>query len=258
MGPEAFDRSRTFLAGVRTDKLVDQALSVPGSGGDLATKVLSRSSDGSVSQVVSAPGGWTAGGARSFSALTEVFVLDGTMNVDTHVLQDYSYLRIPAGATVSNIEVGGAGCRFLMFSTGLLELIPATGEAGETNLEPLSLHAMSWVASTTPGVTPGLLHKRLAEDPDTGARTWIIGLIHWGSGDQQVGDAPLCGGGLLPGGGHGRTERYSQTGSRMIPYEAGGILLPTGGDRPLRPRIRHRHLRHRPVPVLERNGRRLA
>ena len=222
MGPEEFDRSRTFLAGVRTDTLAEQALSVPGSSGDLATKVLSRSSDGSVSQVVSAPGGWTTGGARSFSALTEVFVLQGTMTVDGRTLRDYSYLRIPAGTNVSNIKTGDRGCRFLMFSTGLLEMVP-TSDAGTAELEPRSLHEMSWVASTTPGVTPGLLHKRLGEDPDTGARTWIIGLIHWGREISQWETHPCAEEVYFLEGAMANGEVFPD-GSRMIPYEAGGYF----------------------------------
>ena len=223
MGPEEFDRSRTFLAGVRTDALVHQPLTLLGSSPDLTTRVLSRSSDGSESQIVSAPSGWTAGGARSFSALTEVFVLDGTMTVDNRILRDYSYLRIPAGTTVSGIEAGESGCRFLMFSTGVLEMIPTAGTARSGDLEPLSLHEMSWVASTTPGVTPGLLHKRLAEDPDTGARTWIIGLIHWGREISKWETHPCAEEVYFLEGAMANGEVFPD-GTRMIPYEAGGYF----------------------------------
>ena len=223
MGPEEYDRSNTFLAGVRTSALLDRHLDVPGLPNGVSTKILSQSADGSVSQVVTAPGGWTAGGARSFSALTEVFVLDGTMIVDDQTLRDYSYLRVPAGTTVSNIEAGDSGCRFLMFSTGLLEMIPATGGNGPAGLKPLSLHEMSWVASTTPGVTPGLLHKRLAEDPDTGARTWIIGLIHWGREISKWETHPCAEEVYFLEGAMQNGEVFPH-GTRMIPYEAGGYF----------------------------------
>ena len=184
---------------------------------------MSRSSDGSVSQVVSAPGGWSAGGARSFSALTEIFVLDGTLTVGDQTLRDYSYLRIPADTTVSRVETGAGGCRFLMFSTGLLEMVPATAGPGPADLEPLSLHEMSWVASTTPGVTPGLLHKRLAEDPDTGARTWIIGLIHWGREISKWETHPCAEEVYFLEGAMVNGEVFPD-GSRMVPYEAGGYF----------------------------------
>ncbi|MDE0171354.1 MAG: DUF4437 domain-containing protein [bacterium] len=223
MGPEEYDRSNTFLAGVRTSALLERHLDVRGLPDGVSTKILSQSADGSVSQVVTAPGGWTAGGARSFSALTEVFVLDGAMTVDDQTLRGYSYLRVPAGTTVSNIEAGDSGCRFLMFSTGLLEMIPATGANGPAGLEPLSLHEMSWVASTTPGVTPGLLHKRLAEDPDTGARTWIIGLIHWGAEISKWETHPCAEEVYFLEGAMQNGEVFPD-GTRMIPYEAGGYF----------------------------------
>ena len=68
LGPEDFDRTSTFLAGVRTATLLERPLDIPGLPDGLSTKILSRSAGGSVSQVVSAAGGWSAGGGRSFSA----------------------------------------------------------------------------------------------------------------------------------------------------------------------------------------------
>lgn len=223
MGPEDFDRTSTFLAGVRTDTLLQRPLDIPGLPDGLSTKILNRSAGGSVSQVVTAPGGWTAGGRRSFSALSEMFVFDGVLHVGSQVLRHYSYLQVPAGTTVSGIEAGAEGCRFLMFSTGLLEMIPAVGEAGPDDLEPLSLHEMSWVASSTPGVTPGLLHKRLAEDPDTGARTWIIGLIHWGREISKWETHPCAEEVYFLEGAMANGEVFPD-GTKMISYEAGGYF----------------------------------
>lgn len=223
MGPEEFDRSTTFLAGVRTDALVDQPLRVPGMIDGPTTRVLSRSADGSVSQVVTAPGGWSSEGAKSFSTVTEVFVLEGELRVGDETLRHYSYLRIPAGTTVSNIGAGREGCRFLMFSNGRLEMVPAKSRTEPDDLESLSLHEMSWVASTTPGVTPGLLHKRLAEDPDNGARTWIIGLIHWGREISKWETHPCAEEVYFLEGAMQNGEVFPD-GTRMIPYEAGGYF----------------------------------
>ena len=223
LGPEDFDRASTFLAGVRTATLLERPLDIPGLPNGLSTKILNRSADGSVSHVVSAPGGWSAGGGRSFSALTEMFVLDGVLHVGSEVLRHYSYLRVPAGTTVSGIEAGAEGCRFLMFSTGLLEMIPAAGASGGAALEPRSLHEMSWVASTTPGVTPSLLHKRLAEDPETGARTWIIGLIHWGREISKWETHPCAEEVYFLEGAMANGEVFPD-GTKMIPYEAGGYF----------------------------------
>ena len=160
---------------------------------------------------------------KSFSALTEIFVLEGELRVGDETLRHYSYLRVPAGTTVSDLEAGPEGCRFLMYSTGLLEMVPAAGEAGPAGLEPLSLHEMSWVASTTPGVTPGLLHKRLAEDPDTGARTWIIGLIHWGKEISKWETHPCAEEVYFLEGAMANGEVFPD-GTRMIPYEVGGYF----------------------------------
>ena len=223
MEPDDFDRTSTFVAGVRSAALVDRPLDVSGLPGGLSTRVLSRSSDGSVSQLVTASGGWAAAGAHSFSALTEIFILGGSLNVGDHHLGHYSYVRVPAGAAVSGIEAGEDGCRFLLFSTGLLEFLPASDGTGYARLEPLSLHEMSWVASTTPGVTPGLLHKRLAEDEETGARTWIIGLIHWGKEISKWETHPCAEEVYFLEGAMANGEVFPD-GTRMIPYEAGSYF----------------------------------
>jgi len=54
MGPEEYDRSNTFLAGVRTSALLERHLDVRGLPDGVSTKILSQSADGSVSQVVTA------------------------------------------------------------------------------------------------------------------------------------------------------------------------------------------------------------
>ena len=82
---------------------------------------------------------------------------------------------------------------------------------------------MSWVASTTPGVTPGLLHKRLAEDPETGARTWIIGLIHWGREISKWETHPRAEEVYFLEGAMANGEVFPD-GTKMIPYEAGGYF----------------------------------
>ena len=189
LGPEDFDRTSTFLAGVRTATLLERPLDIPGLPNGLSTKILSRSADGSVSQVVSAAGGWSAGGGRSFSALTEMFVLDGVLHVGSEVLRHYSYLRVPAGTTVSGIEAGAEGCRFLMFSTGLLEMIPAAGEAA---LEPPvaardELGRLDHTGGHTRPVTQAAGRGSGNGGPYLDHRPHSLG-----QGDQQMGDAPVC------------------------------------------------------------------
>lgn len=223
MEPDGLDRTSTFLAGVRSVDLVERSLEVSGLPGGLSTRVLSRSSDGSVSQIVTAPGGWDSGGARSFSNLTEIFIIDGALHIGSHHLGHYSYLRVPGGTAVSRIEAGDDGCRFLLFSTGLLEFEPVVDDTENGALQPLSLHEMSWVASTTPGVTPGLLHKRLAEDDETGARTWIIGLIHWGREISKWETHPCAEEVYFLEGAMANGEVFPD-GPRMMRYEAGSYF----------------------------------
>ena len=228
MRPDGCDRTNTFLAGVASGTLAERSWNISGLPGGLSARVLSRSSDGSVSQIVTAPGGWTSGGARSFSSLTEIFILEGSLRIGDHLLEHYSYLRIPARTAVSCIEAGADGCRFLLFSTGLLQFEPSSGNTGDVPLHPLSLHKMSWVASTTPGVTPGLLHKRLAEDEETGARTWIIGLIHWGGEISKWETHPCAEEVYFLEGAMVNGEVFPD-GKRMIHYEAGGYFYRPAG-----------------------------
>ena len=223
MVPEDVDRDHTFLAGVSTGAVPERDLDVAGLPEGLTTKVLSRSGDGSMSHLVSAPGGWGVDEPRRLSATTEIFVMEGSLSIGSHRLEHYSYLRIPAGTAVSGVEAGANGCRFLLFSTGLLEFEPAADGTEHSRLEPLSLHEMSWVASATPGVTPGLLHKRLAEDEETGARTWIIGLIHWGREISKWETHPCAEEVFFLEGAMANGEVFPD-GTRMIPYEAGGYF----------------------------------
>lgn len=222
MEPDTVDRNTTFVAGVSLATVTERPLEVQGFPDGAMTKILSRGSDGAASQVVSAPAGWSAP-AGAMSTTVELFILSGELTVADHVMGHYGYLQIPPDVPISGISSGAEGSTFLLYSTGNLAYSPVAATPSSDVLQPISLHDISWQASTTAGVAPVLLHKRIAEHPETGARTWVIGLMHWGREIDQWETHPCAEEAFFLEGGMVNLEVFP-SGTVPFSYEAGGYF----------------------------------
>jgi len=219
------DRSGVFVAGVRSDDISPEPLQISGLPATATVRVLSSSSAGASSSIVEAPKGWTAG-SGAFTTLTEIFVLDGDLLVDGRFLERYHYVRCPAGAFLQTFETGNDGARFLLFTNAPVAY--STDYRSEEFLSFVALDDVSWKPATTPMVPPGLLTKRLAEDPDTGARTWVIGLVHWG-GDISRWESHPCDEEVFFLEGEMSNGEVFPSGPVMIDYKAGGYFYRPAG-----------------------------
>lgn len=146
---------------------------------DLPLRLLSSAPNGAVTAFASVPCGWEATAAAAGSV--DVVVLSGELEVGPERLAATGYAALPSQETA---------CRALTDASALFFWDPR-GAAPEA-LYTSSGWDRSWEMTTLPGVTAGLMRKRLRADDDGEAagpgRGWIR-LIHavpgWRSPGQE-------------------------------------------------------------------------
>jgi hypothetical protein len=109
--------------------------------------------------------------ATAVAADTELFVVSGGLRVNDRQLGRYGYAFVPEGATVS-CETADR-CRVLYMPDG-----PATaGSPTDATPELVSTTEMDWEQPQTEGFPAGAARKSLHYDEDTGAATWLLGVL---------------------------------------------------------------------------------
>ncbi|MBO0719570.1 MAG: DUF4437 domain-containing protein [Blastocatellia bacterium] len=158
---------------------------VRGVASGLKAKILSRDpKTGAVSLLLSYPPGWRSRADSNYhSGDEEIFVLEGDLTIGERTLTDRCYSFIPAGMAHGPISTGN-GCLALTFFSREPDVIASHESKPGSKLgrsieyknyfdEPWTLDA-NRAQSKTP---PPLLIKVLRQDEQTGARTWIAGVL---------------------------------------------------------------------------------
>lgn len=114
------------------------------------------------------------------AADVEVFVLEGELQTGTFTLREFSYAFIPSGVNPGP-WVSGRGCRLLWMPTAHYPFTSATSHKTDASLHryvaAIDTYAVPWTSTITPGFPPGAMRKTLRIDPDTGASTWLLGVL---------------------------------------------------------------------------------
>jgi hypothetical protein len=176
---------RGFIGFMNQQDLPWEEFRVKGVASGLKAKTLSRDrKTGAVSLLLSYPPGWRSKADSNYhSGDEEIFVLEGDLTIGERTLTDRCYSFIPAGMTHGPISTRN-GCLALTFFDREPDVIASKESQPDSKLdrsieyknyfdEPWELGATR-AQSKTP---PPLLIKMLRQDEQTGARTWIAGVL---------------------------------------------------------------------------------
>ena len=144
---------------------------IPGFPDGTREKVLSEDDEsGASTRVLAVPPG-ESGDPAALDDEVEIFVVGGSLRIDARRLNEYDYAFLPAGAEAA---FGTADrCRLLYMPDGPVE----TGDATDAAPDPLSVGEMDWEQPQTEGFPAGAARKSLHYDEDTGAATWLLGVL---------------------------------------------------------------------------------
>ncbi|MDX2223818.1 MAG: DUF4437 domain-containing protein [Rhodospirillaceae bacterium] len=156
-------------------------------------RVLSRDEEtGAASTVLRYPPGWRQDQPQALNADEELFVLDGALEINGATYGKHVYAHLPKGYPRRSMS-SAMGAAVLTFFSGepsaalapsspnfdarkLVERLDTRRMPGHTG-KRTHMNTGDWDPS-------GTVHKSLYADPDTGERTWLIGLMPYWSTDR--------------------------------------------------------------------------
>jgi hypothetical protein len=119
---------------------------------------------GASTATLAIPGGWSndVGGS---DRPVELFVLRGDLELAGRPFPAGCYAHLPAGSTASQLATERGA--------DVLAMVDDPAPASDQPLLIADTGEMRWVASSIAAVPPGLVNKRLRQDPQSGERTWV-------------------------------------------------------------------------------------
>ena len=144
---------------------------------------------GDASTMLRYPAGWARTEPEYLSEDEEFFVLEGALEINGRQYGKHHYAHLPKGY-LRNSQSSSGGAVVLTFFSGEphAESSDSPGDGFDNKrlveqIDTLNYPVMEHVgdAMNTPDWDPtGTFHKSLYEDPYTGERTWMIGMMaHW-------------------------------------------------------------------------------
>ncbi len=161
-----------------------------GSRPEVCMRLLSIDTEGGdASTVLRYPPGYVRSTPEYLTADEEFFVLEGALQINGRLYTKHHYAHLPKGYWRAS-QSSATGAVVLTFFDREPHAVEADGHGRDLDTRRLVEHidtlthpAMTAVAEEmdTPDWDPtGTFHKTLYEDPDTGERTWLIGMMaHW-------------------------------------------------------------------------------
>lgn len=176
---------RGFVGFINQQDLPWEEFRVNGAGSGLKAKTLSRDpKTGAVSLLLYYPPGWRSQADSGYhTSNEEIFVLEGDLTIGGRTLTDRCYSFIPAG--MAHGPIGSkSGCLALTFFDQEPDVIASNesepGAKIDLAIAYKNYFDESWALGATRAKSktpPPLLVKVLRQDEQTGARTWIAGVL---------------------------------------------------------------------------------
>ena len=176
--PAVVDRNVTHLAGIDDASLPVRSMTIPGINGSLEARILSTDLRGSSTRLVRLGSGWGSETSGAFTATVELFMVQGALAVDDHVLETGDYLQIPQNRVVGKLRVTHDGAALLMTSGPVRYHQHFRG--GPADLKPARASDQDWVPVPQ---MPGRLMKPLGRGPV--GDVWLGGAHQWDHRDGR-------------------------------------------------------------------------
>jgi Domain of unknown function (DUF4437) len=155
------------------------AWSVDGFAGGQTRNLSADPETGAATELLDLPAGWAAPVGR-FGAGVEILVVEGVLAIGEYRLKQFSYSYLPAGVAAGP-WAAEAGARVLWMPAARLGFEAGADCSTEARLErwipQIDSSALPWQPTITPGFPVGAMRKTLRIDPDSGAGTWLLGML---------------------------------------------------------------------------------
>ena len=159
----------------------------------LLCRTLSRDNDsGASSTILKYPPGWRQLAPQALAADEEVFVLEGALEINGATYGKHFYGHLPVGYLRHTMS-SDQGAAVLTFFSAEPKAISGNTCDARRLVEHLDTRRMPGVTGKRPHMNSGdwdpsgTVHKSLYVDPDSGERTWLIGMMpYWWSDKAEI------------------------------------------------------------------------
>ena len=176
--PAVVDRNVTHLAGIDDASLPSRSMTIPGISGSLEARILSTDLRGSSTRLVRLESGWGSTTSGALTATVELFMIQGALAVDDHVLEAGDYLHIPQNRVIGGLRATHDGAALLMTSGPVRYHQSFPGRPAD--LTPARASEQDWVPVPR---MPGRLMKPLGRGAV--GDVWLGGAHQWDHRDGR-------------------------------------------------------------------------
>jgi len=160
---------------------------------EVMCRTLSRDDDsGASSTILKYPPGWQQRAPGTLAADEEFFVLEGALEINGAIYGKHAYAHLPAGYTRRSMSSAGGAVVLTFFSAEPTAVSPRDFDPRRL-VEHLDTRRMPGLTGKRPHMNSGdwdpsgTIHKSLYADPDTGERTWLIGMMpYWWTNKAEI------------------------------------------------------------------------
>lgn len=160
---------------------------------ELMCRTLSRDDDdGASSTILKYPPGWRLRGPQALAADEELFVLEGALEINGKTYGKHFYGHLPRDYLRQSMSSETGAVVLTFFSA---EAKPSAGGVHDPRrlVEHLDTRRMAGLTGKRPHMNSGdwdpsgTVHKSLYVDPDSGERTWLIGMMpYWWTDKAEI------------------------------------------------------------------------
>lgn len=168
--------SRVHIEFLNTEEQAWQTHDFPGFSEEMKQKILSKDhQSGAITSLVYLPEGIQSKCGR-YNYSIELLLLEGNLTIGNEKISDLTHVYVDKGEKLPPI-FSDSNCRLLIMTEGHLELMDNVYEAIHNGIRITKTSELPWEGTITPGFPTGAMRKSLFQHPETGASSWLLGVL---------------------------------------------------------------------------------
>lgn len=168
--------AREHIEFVNIHEMEWQPVSVPGFSGELTQKLLSADKEsGASTSLLYIPSGSTYEGG-AYNATLEALLLEGEVQVNATEVSGLTHLFIEDHTNLDPMNFENP-CTLLWMTEGELHLADKKAASIDKSIVITKTAEKPWQGTITPGFPTGAMRKSLYDNPETGASSWLLGVL---------------------------------------------------------------------------------
>lgn len=168
--------SRDHIEFLNTQEQIWQSHDFPGLSTEIKLKLLSKDHQtGAFTSLISLPVGQSTI-EGSYNHSIEILLLEGILKIGDEILDDLTHVYVEKGSKLPSLT-SLSMCKILIMTEGTLEFQENVHGYEDKEIRITKTSELPWEGTITPGFPTGAMRKSLFKHPETGASSWLLGVL---------------------------------------------------------------------------------